>query len=189
MLAEKGVAQTFAGEKTGRGALDAKLFEFLAALALEFIFGERCVAREIGHQIEKAGGKFREAGNGNGAGIRTSVSAETASHAAQIFFDAAAGARFGSRANDRGRDIREARSGLRDHRISAAEIELRGNFRKRARFGEYNLHAIRERADGALGPRDWPFRTESRSQCDWLWSDGSGGHRAAPCSTPWAASC
>ena len=108
MLAEEDAAQAFAGEKAGRGALDSQLFESLAALALEFVLGKRCVAREIGHQFEHAGGKFREARNGNGAGIGAGVRAKTGAHAAQILFNAAAGARRGSGANDGGRHFGEA---------------------------------------------------------------------------------
>ncbi len=40
MVAEKNAAQAFAGEKTGSGALDAQSFDFLAAFALELLFGE-----------------------------------------------------------------------------------------------------------------------------------------------------
>ena len=54
MLAEKNAPQAFAGEESGRGALDAQLFEALAALALEFVLGKRSVAGEIGHQLENA---------------------------------------------------------------------------------------------------------------------------------------
>src|SRR6202041_3610928 len=63
MLAEKDAAESLAREKTGRGAFDAQAFDFAAALALEFFSWKRGIAREITQQIEKAFGKFGEAGN------------------------------------------------------------------------------------------------------------------------------
>ena len=111
--------------------------------------GKRSIAREIGHQIENTFGKFRKPGKRNGAGIRARVRAQIGAHAAQIFFDLAAGARSGAGAHHRGGHFGEARRAMRDAGVSAAEEKLRGNFRERAQFGEHDLHAVSE----ACAPR------------------------------------
>ena len=128
MRAEQNAAQAFAGQKAGRGALDAQFFEALAALALEFFLGKRSVAREIGDQFENAGGKFGEARRSDRAGIRSGVRAEARAHAAQILFDLAAGARCGAGAHDGGRHFGEAGRAVRDDGVAAAEIKLRARF-------------------------------------------------------------
>ena len=138
------------------------------------------MARKIGHQFEDAGRKFGEARGGNGAGIGAGVRAEAGAHAAQIFFDAAAGARRGAGANDGGRHFREAGRGVRDDGVAAAEIKLRGDFRKRARLDEDDLQAVRQRANGALGPGDRAFGTEGRRLDAKHGGCGGRGHRAPP---------
>ncbi len=160
MLAEEHAAEALVRQKGGRGALDAQALDFAAALALEFLGGKRRVAREIGHQLEDALGKFGKPGKRNGAGIRAGVRAEIGAHAAQIFFDLAAGARSGAGANDGGGDFREARRAVSDDRVAAAEEKLRGNLRERAQLGENHLHAVRKSVNRALRPRDRAFRAE-----------------------------
>src|SRR5580698_11002269 len=108
MLAENHAAEAFAREKAGRSAFDAQTFDFAAAFALEFLGWERSVTRQIAQQIEKALRKFSEAGNRNRAGISAGVRAQIRTHAAQILFDLAAGARARAGAHDGGRQFGEA---------------------------------------------------------------------------------
>ena len=90
--------------------------------------------------------------------------AEAGAHAAQIFFDLAAGARCGAGANHGGGHFRKAGRRVRDDGIAAAEIKLRGDFRERARFGQHDLQAVRQRANGALRPGDGRFPARARER-------------------------
>ncbi len=58
--------------------------------------------------------------------------------------------------------VNSARPGaaVGDAGISAAEEKLRGNFGKRAQFGEHHLHAVGKRAHRALRPGDGAFGAE-----------------------------
>src|SRR5579863_594905 len=180
MFAEQDAAKTVTGKKAGSGSLDFQLFEFLAALALEFVFGKRGVASEIGEKIDQPGGKFGEAGDGNGARIGAGLSAEIAAHAAQILLDLAACARGGSRANHAGRDLGKAGRRVRDSGVAAAEEKLHGNFRERVRFGQHHLEAIRESANCAFGPRDGAFGGKRRGGGAIRVDRGGSAHRAPP---------
>ena len=168
MLAEKHAAKALIGEKAGRGALDAELLEALAAFALEFVLREGSVPGQIGHQFEQLARKFREAGDRNRAGIGAGVRAEVGAHAAQVFLDLAAVARCGAGAHDGGRHSGDAGIALRDNRVAAAEEKLRRDFGERTAFGKHHLHAIRERAEGSLGPGDGALGTQGRrgSACE-----------------------
>src|SRR5262249_23525216 len=105
MLAEEDAAEAFAGEKAGCGPLDFQLFELLPTLALEFAFRKGGLASEVGNELEKAGGKFRKAGDGDGARVRSGASGKVGAHAAQVLLDLAARPRSGPRANNAGGDI------------------------------------------------------------------------------------
>ncbi len=183
MCTEQDAPQPFACEKTRRGALDFQLFEALAALALEFVLGKRSVARDVREQLENAGRKFGEARRGNRAGISSGAGAEAGAHAAQIFFDAAAWARRGSRANDGRRHFSEAGRAMRHDGVAAPEIKLRGDFRKRARLDQDDLQAVRQRANRALGPGDRTFGAEGRRLRAKNRGGGGCGHRAPPGTT------
>ena len=109
--------------------------------------------------------------------------AETGAHAAQIFFNAAAGARCGPGANHSGRHFSKAGRRMRDDGIAAAEIKLRGDFRERARFDQDNLQSIRQRANRALRPGDCAFRREGRRLGAKNCGCGGRGHCAPPGAT------
>ena len=124
--------------------------------------------------------------SGNGARIGAGVRAEARAHAAQILFDLAAGARGGAGADDGGGHVGQAGRAMRDDGVAAAEIELRGDFRECARFGEDDLQAVGERADGALGPGDRAFGRERR--CGGAMRNGCGGRTSSRTSMPTADS-
>ena len=120
MRAEQNAAQSLAGQKRRRGALDAQPLDQLAPLALELLRGKEacCASSETSPSSSRE--KFAEPAEGDRAGVRAGVSAEVRAHAAQVFFDLAAGAALGAGAHHRSGDVRESRSAGR-----AAALPLR----------------------------------------------------------------
>ena len=92
--------------------------------------GKRRVARQISHQLQDAPGEFRESGGRNRAGICAGAGPQSRAHAPQIFLDPAAGARRRAGSHHGGRNLGKSRSGMRNQRIAAPEIKLRGNFQE-----------------------------------------------------------
>src|ERR1700730_13294720 len=124
MRAEENFAQAFAGEEAGRGAFELYLFEFLAALAFEFVFGEGGFACEFVHQLQQRFGEFAEAGETDGAGVLPGAAAEVCAEAAEIFFDLAAGAFGGAGAHEGGGHFGETRGAAGDERVAGAAIKF-----------------------------------------------------------------
>src|SRR5467141_2354185 len=108
MRAEQNFAEALASKKSRLGAFEFYFFEFLAALAFEFIFRKCRIAREFIHYGEERLGKFRKARERNGAGIGSGVRRKIGTEAAQVFLNLAADAFCGSRPNDGGGHLRES---------------------------------------------------------------------------------
>jgi hypothetical protein len=154
MRAEKNFAEAFAGEKAGRGALEFHFFEFLAALAFELVFGERCFAREFVHQLKKRLGEFAEAGEADGAGVLSGAAAEVGAEAAEVLFDLATGAFGGTSAHERGGHFSKTRRAIGNERIAGPEIEFPVKFGNGMRFGENDFEAVGEARASGFGPGD-----------------------------------
>ena len=69
MRAEQDAAQAFAGQKAGRGALDAQALDELAPLAFEFVRGKRSLLREFGNKPQQVVRKVHKPGERNHAGV------------------------------------------------------------------------------------------------------------------------
>ena len=183
MLAEQHATKPLVREESRSGALDFQFFEFLAALALEFVFRERCIAREVGQKFEQLARKLGEARSGDRARIGSRMRSKVRAHAPQIFLDLAARPRSGSCANDAGREVGKPRRGVRNDGVAASEEKLRRNLRERARLGENHLQAVAERSNGSLRPRDGALGGERRRGDGTRVCCGGSAHWAAPFAT------
>jgi hypothetical protein len=102
MRAEQHSSEALTGEETGLGAVKLYFFEFLAALALEFCLWKRGVPCELADELQQRLGKFREAGEADGAVVGTGVGGKIRAEAPQVFFDLAAKPLGGASPHDGG---------------------------------------------------------------------------------------
>src|ERR1700722_12480326 len=163
MLAKEHLAKPFVGQKSWSRALDAQAFDFLAALALEFLGGKRSIARQIGDQFEQTSGEFGQPGDGNGGRISAGVGAEITAHALEKFLNLPAGTRCGSGAHHRRGHFGETRRGMRDECVATAEKQLSGNLRKSVNFSENHLQAVGQRLYAAFRPGHRAFGAKRRN--------------------------
>ena len=124
MSPKQDFAQALAGQGAGLRAIQFDFFEFLPAFAFKLSFGKRGFARQFVNQVEQRFGKFGQAGECNGADVRTSFRGKISADAPQVFFQLAAGAPLRAGPHNRCRHFCKPGCAVRGRGIAGEEDQL-----------------------------------------------------------------
>ena len=184
MRAEQDAPQAFAGQKAGRGALDAQALDELAPLAFEFVLGKRSLLREFGDKPQEIVRKVHKPGERNHAGVRAGAGRKIRAHPPQVLLDLAAGALLRARAGHCSGHVGQARRLRGRDGVAASKEKLSGKFRDRVRFHENDFETVRKRLVHAWRPDHRPSGSErgNRRRC---FRTRRGSHQAAPFFAGW----